>query len=66
MSFKAAAGHQYRFVIKAEVSIPWNSTVKDDSVMDSDIRAKDSVAGNEEQENAQFCIRGWKNQPEKV
>lgn len=66
MSFKAASGHQNRFIVKTEVSIPWNSTVEYDSVMDGNIGAKDSVAGDKKQENTQFGIRGWENQPEKV
>ena len=66
MSFKAPSGHQYWFVVKTEVSIPGNSTVKDNSVMNGNIRAKNSVAGNEEKENSQFCIRGRKNQPQKI
>lgn len=66
MSFKAASSHQNRFVVKAKISVPWNSAIEDDSVMDGNVRAKDSIAGHEEQENTQFCIRGRKNQPQKI
>lgn len=66
MSFKAASGHQDRFVVKAEIGIPWNPAVKNDSVMNGNIRTKDSVTGDEKQKNTQFGIGGWENQPGNV
>ncbi len=66
MSFKAAASHQDRFVIKTEIGIPWDSAVKNDSVMNGNIRTEDSVANNEKEKNSQFGISGRENQPEKV
>lgn len=66
MSFKASAGHQDGFIVKTEVGIPWNPAVENDSVMNSNIRTKDSITADEKQKNTQLGISGWKNQPEKI
>ncbi len=52
MSFKAAATHDDRLIVKTEISIPWDSAVEDNSVMAGDIRPQDSVAGNEKKKTA--------------
>ncbi len=61
MSFKAAATHDDRLVVKTEISIPWDSAVEDNSVMTGDIRPQNSVAGNEKKKNGQLGIGGRKN-----
>lgn len=52
MSFKAAATHDDRLVVKTEISIPRDSAVEDNSVMTGDIRPQNSVAGEEKRKTA--------------
>ncbi len=66
MSFKTATCHKDRSVVKTEIGIPWNSVIKNNSVMKSNIRSQNSIADNEKQEYCQFGIGGWKNQFKKM
>lgn len=66
MSLKAASRHKDRFVVKAEIGIPWNSAVKNNPVMKGNIRSQNSIADNEKQKYCQFGISGWKNQFKKI
>lgn len=66
MSFKAASSHQDRFVVKAEVGVPRNSAIEDNSVMNGNIRTQNSVTDDKEQENCKFSVGGREDQPQKV
>lgn len=38
MSLKASSSHNNGFVIKAEIGVPRNPAVKNDSIIESDVR----------------------------
>lgn len=66
MSFKASARHYNRFIIEAEIRVPWNSAVKNNSVVEGDIGAQNSIADKEKQENSQLSTRGREYQFKKM
>lgn len=66
MPLKTASSHKDRFIVKTEVSIPWNPAVKNNPVVKSNIRSQNSITDNEKQKYCQFGIGGWENQFKKM
>ena len=54
MSFKTATCHYNSTVVKAEISIPRNSVVENDAVIQGDVRSETSVNSQINQEQNYF------------
>ncbi len=47
MAFKTSPGHEDRFIIKAKISIPGNPVVKNNPVMNGNVRSENSITDYE-------------------
>jgi hypothetical protein len=54
MSFETSSGHDDRFIIKTEISIPRYPIVKNNLVMNGNIGSQISITNQKEKKNDQF------------